>query len=366
MSRTALSEKLADEGLGLKNYRGADTVEVFSDPRDEFEALRSGAAVYDLGWRSKLVLTGNDRVRWLNGMVTNNVRDLPVNRGVYSFVLNAQGRILGDLYAYNRGEYLLVDTDRAQLDPMRELFDKFIIMDEVELTLIDDKLTAFGIAGPAANDILADITREHALFSNGLEPLQIFDTTWAINFGYSIVRSDFPLVPAYELWLAPEHVGTVWNRLTISGATPVGFEALELARVAAGIPRYGVDIRDRDLPQETAQQRALNFNKGCYVGQEIVERIHSRGAVHRTFTGFKFAHRQLPPPGSKIQDAGKEVGEITSVATVPCDGGQGSIGIGYIRREAGTPGKTVDVDGVPAVVTTPPLVEVKVPSTQKS
>jgi folate-binding protein YgfZ len=366
MTRTALAEKLADEGLPLKNYRGADTVEVFSDPRDEFEAVRSSTGVYDLGWRSKLVLTGNDRVRWLNGMVTNNVRDLPVNRGVYSFVLNAQGRILGDLYAYNRGEYLLVDTDRCQLEPMRELFDKFIIMDDVELTKIDDKLSGIGLAGPGANEILADITREHALFTNGLEPLQVFDTTWAINFGYSIVRSDFPLVPAYELWLAPEHIGTVWNRLTISGATPVGFEALELLRVAAGIPRYGTDIRDRDLPQETEQRRALNFNKGCYVGQEIVERIHSRGAVHRMFTGFKFAQEQLPPPGSKIQADGKEVGEITSVAAVPCDGGQGYVALGYIRREAGTPGKTVDVAGVPAVVTAPPLVEASVPSPQKS
>src|SRR5581483_11868530 len=130
MSRTPLAEKLAAEGLPLKDYRGADTIGVFSSPREEIVAARSSAAVFDLGWRSKLILTGNDRVRWLNGMVTNNVRDLPLNRGVYNFVLNAQGRILGDLYAYNRGEYLLVDTDRAQLDPMRELFDKFIIMDE--------------------------------------------------------------------------------------------------------------------------------------------------------------------------------------------------------------------------------------------
>ena len=364
MSRTALAEKLADEGFPLKNYRGADSVEVFSDPRDEFEAVRSQAGVYDLGWRSKIVLTGNDRVRWLNGMITNNVRDLPLNHGVYSFILNAQGRILGDLYAYNRGEYLLVDTDRWQLEPLGELFDKFIIMDDVEVTKIDDKLTAIGLAGPAANDILADITREQAQFANGLEPLQVLDTTWAINFGYSITRSDFALVPAYELWLAPEHLGTVWNRLTISGATPVGFEALELLRVAAGIPRYGTDIRDRDLPQETEQQRALHFNKGCYVGQEIVERIHSRGAVHRTFTGFEFKGEQLPPPGSKIQFDGKDVGELTSVAMVPFAGGQRSIALGYIRREV-TPGQTVDVAGVPAVVTPPPLVEAKIPSTQK-
>ena len=365
MPRTALAEKLADEGLPLKEYRGAESVEVYSDPRDEFEAVLSSAGVHDLGWRSKLVLTGNDRVRWLNGMITNNVRDLALNRGVYSFLLNAQGRILGDLYAYNRGDYLLVDTDRSQVEKMRELFDKFIIMDEVEVLPIDQKLSGIGLAGPGASDILADLTREHALFAAGFEPLQVVDTTWSSNFGYSIVRSDFPLVPAYELWLAPEHVGTVWNRLTIAGAIPVGFEALELLRVAAGIPRFSVDIRERDLPQETEQQRALHFNKGCYVGQEIVERIHSRGAVHRTFTGFRMEHGQLPPPGSKIQESGKDVGEVTSVATVPSDGGEQPIALGYIRREHGTPGRTVEIDGVKAAVVRPPLVEMKVPSTQK-
>ncbi len=366
MSRTALAEKLADDGLPLKDYRGADTVQVFSDPRDELAAARSSAAVFDLGWRSKLILTGNDRVRWLNGMITNNVRDLPLNRGVYSFVLNAQGRILGDLYAYNRGDYLLVDTDRAQVDTIRALFDKFIIMDEVEVAPIDDKLTAIGLTGPAAAAILADITRRHDLFSSGLEPLQVVDLAWSGNFGYSVARSDFPLLPLYELWLAPEHVGTVWNRLTVAGAAPLGLEAFEILRVAAGIPRYGVDLRDRDLPQETAQQRALHFSKGCYVGQEIVERIHSRGAVHRTFTGFQMEHGQLPPPGSRIQAAGKEVGEITSVATVPDNGGERPVALGYIRREAGSPGAAVEIDGVKAVVTTPPLIDVRVPSTQNS
>ena len=222
MARTALAEKLADEGLSLKDYRGIETVEVFSDTRDEIEAVRSSAAAYDLGWRSKLILTGNDRVRWLNGMITNNVRDLPLNRGVYSFVLNAQGRILGDLYVYNRGDYLLVDTDRDQVDKIRELFDKFIIMDEVEVEPIDEKLTAIGVAGPGAPEVLADITRQHELFASGLEPLQVADLAWANNFGYSVVRSDFSLVPAYELWLAREHVGRVWNRLTVAGAIRLG------------------------------------------------------------------------------------------------------------------------------------------------
>ena len=121
----------------------------------------------------------------------------------------------------------------------------------------------------------------------------------------------------------------------------MGTAALDLWRIAAGIPRYGVDIRERDLPQETEQERALNFSKGCYVGQEIVERIRSRGQVRRKFTGFEI-EGQLPAAGSKIQVDGKDVGEITSAASLPVAGGERRVALGYIRREAATLGKRVE------------------------
>ncbi len=133
----------------------------------------------------------------------------------------------------------------------------------------------------------------------------------------------------------------------------MGWEALELQRIASGIPLYGVDIRERDLPQETEQERALNFNKGCYVGQEIVERIHSRGAVHRTFTGFRVVGA-APAPGAKVLAGGKEAGEITSVASLPSQNGARTLALGYIRREAGAPGTEVEIEGSKAVVVTLP------------
>ena len=117
-----------------------------------------------------------------------------------------------------------------------------------------------------------------------------------------------------------------------------GTTALELLRVAAGIPRYGEDIGERDLPQETEQQRALHFSKGCYIGQEIVERIRSRGSVHRKFTGFE-VQGPLPAIGTRIQIDGRDIGEITSLATLPLANGEHSVALGYIRREAATPGK---------------------------
>lgn len=126
-------------------------------------------------------------------------------------------------------------------------------------------------------------------------------------------------------------------------------------RIVDGIPRFGVDIRERDLPQETEQARALNFNKGCYVGQEIVERIRSRGAVHRKFTGFVADGEQPIASGIKIVADEKEVGEVTSVASLRLPNPAKTVALGYIRREVGTPGREVMVGGVKATVVALPV-----------
>jgi folate-binding protein YgfZ len=315
----------------------------------EFAALRSGAGVYDLGRRAKLVLTGNDRTRWLNGMVTNNVRDLAPGRGNYNFLLNAQGHILADMYVYNRGEYLLVDTDRSQAPTVLALFDKFIIMDEVEVADASEKLTAIGVAGAKAPEVLKQLQ-----LSVPAEPLAVADAAWQ-GAGVSVVRKDAPRGHEYEVWLAPANAEKLWAALVAAGATPVGAEALELARVADGVPRFGQDIREKDLPQETAQQRALNFSKGCYLGQEIVERIHARGAVHRTLAGFE-VESGTPAPGAKVTAGGKEAGQLTSVVELP-NGSRRTLALGYIRREAGQPGAEVEIEGSKARVSALPFPE---------
>ena len=346
MTATALSNHPAAAGSARADYRGAETAARFADPAAELAALHSGCGLFDLGWRAKLVITGGDRVRWMNGMVTNNVRDLAAGHGNYNFLLNAQGHIQGDLYVYNRGDYLLVDTDAGQAPRLCEIFEKYIIMDDVEVTDASDKLTALGIEGPKSRAVLEAL----GLAFRALQPLQVEDLTWG-SVGLSIVRRAGENIEGYELWLAPANAAALWDALIRAGATPVGTEALELRRIELGVPRYGVDIRERDLPQETGQDQALNFTKGCYLGQEIVERIRSRGAVHRTFTGFRVAGA-APAPGAKVQAGGKDAGEITSVASLPSENGGRTLALGYIRRDAGTPGAEVEVGGSKATVVT--------------
>lgn len=336
MPSTPLQEKLTGAGAQFSDFCGAHAVATFGDPQAELRALLEASGVYELNWRGKLVLSGEDRVRWLNGMVTGNVRDLPHNRGTYAFILNPQGRIQGDLYAFQRGDYLLVASDLAQLSTLTATFDRYIIMDDVEVGDVSDKLSSIGLAGPLAVDTLA----RAAIQIPTLHPLEVADITWN-NIGLSVMRGESEHNPSFEIWFDPEKAYQIWDALVAAGAIPVGTQALEWRRILLGIPRFGIDIGERDLPQETAQDRALHYSKGCYVGQEIVERIHSRGNVHRHLIGF-----ELSAPverGTKVRVGGKDVGEITSSARIPLLGGERTLALGYIRREHASPGTEVEL-----------------------
>jgi folate-binding protein YgfZ len=336
MHRTLLYETLAAQGARFGEYTGAETAASFGDTSFELEALQHGAGVYDLGWRAKVLGTGEDRVRWFNGMVTNNVKDLPQNRGVYSFLLNAQGQIQADMYVYNRGEHMLVDTDVSQAAHVREIFEKYIIMDDVAIEDASDKLSAIGLQGPKVAEVLQGLDHD----VSGLAPLQVVDAKLG-EAGISIVRTDSPLA-TYEVWASTPTLPTLWSALVAAGAKPVGYEAYETMRVVAGRPRYGIDIGERDLPQETAQDRALNFRKGCYVGQEIVERIHSRGKVHRSLAGLEIAG-PAPNPGAPVEVAGKQIGEVRSVTSFPLNGSSRTFALASVRRDAIPAGATLHV-----------------------
>lgn len=339
--QTALAAQPDAAPHSVADYRGATTTAHFADPQTELSAMLTGCAVYDLGFRAKISLTGTDRVRWLNGMLTNNIRDLAQERGVYAFLLNPQGRILGDMYAYNRGESLIVDTDRSQLEKILATFDHYIIMDDVEVKNISEQLTAIGVTGPRSRAVLAAARVQFP----DLEPLQAFQLRCDCACGCLeciVVRGEDQQRESYEVWLAPAHVKALWDGLLAAGATPIGSEALEMLRVISGVPLYGVDIRERDLAQETEQARALNFSKGCYVGQEIVERIRSRGSVHRTFTGFVSPATGLIARGAKVFVAEKEVGEVTSAISLRHPDADWTVALGYIRREyAAAPGRGI-------------------------
>ena len=305
-----------------------------SDSRRELTALVAGCAIYRPN-RLLFSIIGRDRVRWLNGMVTNNIRDLAPGRGLYSFVLNSQGHILGDLYVFNRGESLIAEIESSQAEGLLHILKRYIIMDKVEIEDLNGKFAVLGIGGPKSADLLAS-----AGLDQTLEQLQFAELP-SNGAMMTVVRDDNPSFPGYEIWAPAEEVDTVWNSLVSAGAEEVHDQALEMFRILRGIPKVGQDIRERALPQETGQERALNYTKGCYIGQEIVERIRARGNVHKTFMGFE-VDGPVPARGTKIQSGGKDVGELTSIAPAPLM--QKQLAVGFIRREALAAGQILTAD----------------------
>ena len=306
----------------------ADSPATSAATRAQLAALLHAAGVAPLDQTGWIRVTGEDRVRWLNGMVTNAIQELAPGDGCYNFVLNAQGRIQGDLTAFLQPDAILLETGRRQLHALMAHLDHFIIMDDVELTDISDQRTGVLIAGPRA----VSIPQGLSLPIDQLSTLSLQSTE-----SVDIVYAHSPLVPRIELWSDPATIQQLTADLIAAGATPVSSEALEHLRILEGTPRYGIDIRNsgtaHDLPQETAQTRALHFSKGCYLGQEIVERIRSRGNVHRTFSGFSLTGT-LPAPGTALTAEGKPVGELTSVASIAISESPVQLALGYVRREA--------------------------------
>src|ERR1700684_3210290 len=237
MSRTPLQEALraktanAEPPVRESDYRGATTATSFSSALEEFTALTNGCGVYDLGFRARISLKGGDRVRWMNGMVTNNIRDLAAGHGVYAFLLNPQGRILGDMNVYNMGETLVVETDRSQLEKILTTFDHYIIMDDVEVTNISQEWTALGVAGPNSRAVL----NAAGIGVPELQPLETHAAQCTCDcdcLQCTVVRGEDAQQESYELWLAPTDVHKTWQALVAAGARSVGV-------VGGGQSRYG-------------------------------------------------------------------------------------------------------------------------------
>jgi folate-binding protein YgfZ len=332
---------------------GTWTPRVFDGLAGEMASLLHSAGVSDLGWRSKILVTGSDRLRWLNGMVSNTVQSLPEGEGNYSFLLSVQGRIQGDCYVYRRSGDLLLDTGFDQTPALMHHLDHFIIMDDVELTDVSQQWTALSLAGPGAVRILATLGFSPA--TPGVENARM-STARIGEVPCTIIEAYHVAIPRYELWFAPEHVLAVWETLQAAGATPCGLEAMETLRVLEATPLYGIDLNDRDLPQETAQARALNFSKGCYLGQEIVERIRSRGKVNRQFRQFAL-HGHQPQLPMELRSGEQSVGRITSTASLSSAGLPQMLALGFIRIEAVERNAEITYDGgVATALAAPPVI----------
>jgi len=305
-------------------------------PTPGFQALADSAAILDVSDRGRIRVTGDDRARLLHAMTTNHVQELKPGEGQYTFFLNAQGQIQADAYILCFADHFLLDVEPQTRQSVYEHLDRFIIADDVTLEDVTDQTFALGLEGPQELRLAAEIgmTAPHAACAH---------SEWD---PYSVAAISFTGAPGVRVYGPSLRKDDALATLAGSGAIEATAEDAETFRVTRFKPRYGRDITERSLPQETQQTRAVHFQKGCYLGQEIVERVRSRGHINKLLVGFAGDSGHAPAIGAKIAYGGKEDGEVTSAVAV---GGR-FYGLAIVRAQMAQPGTIVGIDGRPATL----------------
>jgi tRNA-modifying protein YgfZ len=304
------------------------------------EALTASAALLDLSKRARIRVTGEDRARLLHAMTTNHVTQMKPGDGIYVFFLNAQGRILADAYVLCFDDHFLLDTEPGTRRTVYDHLDHYIIADDVALEDVTEETFCLGLEGPNAIEEASrcGLPAPHHRFSH---------LRWGDFFVAAIASTGSHGVRIYgPAQSKDEAVATIEG----AGAIAASAEDAETVRIENFVPKYGCEISEHTLPQETQQMHALHFQKGCYLGQEIVERIRSRGHVNRMLMGFRIDPEiPPPPPGTRLMLEGKPAGEVTSSAV-----SNGAVfGLAYVRVPGARSGAMAEIDGHAAALFPP-------------
>ncbi len=350
--RSPLADYHVSQGASLGEYHGAVGPSRFQDPAQEHQSVRKASGLFDFSFRAKIAVRGEDRVRFMQGMVTNDVLKLASGQGTYAFLLDAHGHLLADLRVYSAKDRFILDVDQDLHDKVLRTLEHYIIMDDVQLEALP--LFTLAFQGPRSRPLL-----EKTLHIDlpGMAEFDHFSTNYA-GFPVQVARASSTGEEGYEVWVGAKGMMGVWGAACGQAPTydtlPCGFEALETLRVEAGIPRYGPDLDEDTLTLETGVLEAISFNKGCYVGQEVVERSRSRGHVNWKLVGLLVDASTVPAPGEKLLAEGKEVGEVTSACASPSLGR--TIALAYTRREFAEANTQLKLaSGPAATVTTLPF-----------
>lgn len=297
----------------------------------DYELAMQGPALVTRSERALLEVQGRDRVSWLHNLTTNQVKTLGVGDGNYAFALNAQGRILFDLNLLIRKESIWIDLDQRFLETAKKHFNKYTITEDVTLIDRTDEYSRVGIVGKRSAEAVTAMG-----VGNAAAMASLSQGRFAWRGGeVVVVRHDFCGPLGFELFV-PSVISAAFENAVSQGefgspAPLVSPALIEALRIEAGIPWPGFEITDEYLPAETRQlERGVNYQKGCYLGQEVVERMRSRNVVARQLVGLRLAGRTLPSLcGSITTPTGDAVGKVTSAVLSP--GLRCAIALGYVK-----------------------------------
>jgi glycine cleavage system T protein len=313
----------------MVEYHGARLPVYFSSAAAEYQAVRKAAGFFDFSFRFRFTAKGSDRTRFLQGMVSNDVKVLQPGQGAYATMLDTRGHILFDTQIYCAPDAYILETDADLAEKAIQALNRYNVGGRVPLEPAG--LWAIAFQGPASRRLV------EACLGVQLNSMNEYDFT-AANVAEqpaTVTRASSTGEEGYEVWAGANGTAALWQKAMASarefGALPCGVEALETLRIEAGIPRYGQELGEDTLPLEAGLLNALSFNKGCYIGQEIVERARSRGHVNWKLVGLIVDSPQAPSAGEKLLVQSKEVGEITSACVSPST--HQTIALAYVRRE---------------------------------
>jgi folate-binding protein YgfZ len=339
MSQLMLHEFHSGLGAKFSELNGAEVVGDYGDWLAEHAALRQNAGVLDLSFRSRICLVGGDRARYLHGQVTNDVKKLRAGEGCYAALTTAKGKMESDLNILALAEELLLDFEPSLTEKVTARLERFIVADDVQLVDAAPHYGLLSVQGPQATTVVQALGLFAELPSKPLASAKISDAT--LGDIYLVNQTRLGSL-GFDLFVPNPALGAVADKLIAAakqiGGRVCGWTAFETLRIEAGIPRYGLDMDETNLPLEAGiESRAIVYNKGCYIGQEVINRVHSFGHVNKELRGLRLADElvALPQRGDKLFSADKEVGYVTSSVKSPR---LGNIALGYIRREVNQPG----------------------------
>lgn len=339
-------------GARFAEYSGCVLPAAFGGFEGEYRAAREAVAIFDTNWHAVIAFSGPDRARYLNAMLTNNIQGLLAGRGCLALLLNPQGHILAELEVYAEADRFLTRSHASVRERTAATLEKYIIMDDVQMEDLTEQVGSFAIEGPRAAAI---VQQACGIALEEMPEMAIREAEIERIACWVVRRSHFGEA-GIEVIAKRELLALLWQRMRgaveARGGAAIGLEALNALRLEAGAPWFPVDFDDKVIPHEAGLENThINFTKGCYTGQEIVERVRSRGQVHRRRVRLKFSG--LPAaavlPGAKLRAGGTEVGAVTSAAFSPAAGG--AIGMGYVRGEKNAVESELEVeDGTATVV----------------
>jgi len=346
---TPLTAVHKSAGASMGTWFGCALPDYWTDPRAEEEFARKSVALVDKNYRAYLSFAGPDRVRYLNAILTNNIKDLSSGQGDVSLLLNPQGHILAEIETYALADSLFCVSYAMIRERLIEWLDKYIIMDDVTLTDETQRYGTLALEGPEAAGVVRELTR---IDLAEISELGRKETT-VESIPCWITKRSAGGVAGCEFSGERETMVNLWHVLSEivkrHDGGPMGYEALSAQRLAQGVPWFGYDFGEKQIPHEAGLEAShISYTKGCYTGQEIVERVRSRGQVNRRRVDLIFDGARAPKAGETLTVDGKEVGSVTRAA-IPSFLSH-AIGMGYVRKDHNARGSQLKWSGGTAVV----------------